>query len=58
MRDFLASIRSGKPIDNTAEAAQTNLTAILGRTSAYRKKAVTWDEMLHTGEKFDAKLKS
>ena len=58
VRDFLASIRNGKPIDNTAGAAQTNLTAILGRTSAYRKKSVTWDEMLRTGERFDAKLKS
>ncbi|MEO8596077.1 MAG: Gfo/Idh/MocA family oxidoreductase [Candidatus Solibacter sp.] len=58
VRDFLASIRAGKPIDNTAGGAQTNLTAILGRTSAYRKKSVTWDEMLRTGEKFDAKLKT
>ncbi len=54
VQDFLASIRSGKPIDNTAAAAQSNLTAILGRTAAYRKRSVTWEEMLRSGEKFEA----
>ncbi len=56
VRDFLESIRSGLPIDNTASAAQSNLTAILGRTAAYRKRSVTWEEMLRTGEKFDAEI--
>jgi predicted dehydrogenase len=55
--NFLESIRSARPIDNTASAAETNLTAILGRTAAYRKRSVTWEEMLRTGEKFDARLK-
>jgi myo-inositol 2-dehydrogenase/D-chiro-inositol 1-dehydrogenase len=54
VHSFLDSIRSGSPIDNTASAAQSNLTAILGRTAAYRKRSVTWDEMLRTGEKFEA----
>ncbi len=53
VRSFLESIRSGRPIDNTAAAAESNLTAILGRTAAYRKSAVTWDEMMRTGEKLD-----
>lgn len=57
VQDFLESLRSGRPIDNTASAAQSNLTAILGRTAAYRKRALTWDEMLHTGEKFDAGIR-
>jgi myo-inositol 2-dehydrogenase/D-chiro-inositol 1-dehydrogenase len=56
VRNFLESIRAGRPIDNTAAAAQSNLTAILGRTAAYRKRSLTWDEMLRTGEKFEAKL--
>ncbi len=56
VREFLESIRSGLPIDNTASAAQSNLTAILGRTAAYRKRSVTWEEMLRTGEKFDAEI--
>ena len=54
VQNFLESIRSGHPIDNTASAAQSNLTAILGRTAAYRKRSVTWDEMMRTGEKFEA----
>ena len=41
-------------IVNTASAAQCNLTAILGRTAAYRKHSVTWEEMMRDGEKFDA----
>ncbi len=53
VRDFLESIRSGRPIDNTESAAHTNMTAILGRTAAYRKRSLTWEEMLRTGEKFD-----
>lgn len=58
VRNFLESIRSGSPIDNTGAAAQSNLTAILGRTAAYRKRSVTWEEMLRTGEKFEAKLEA
>jgi myo-inositol 2-dehydrogenase/D-chiro-inositol 1-dehydrogenase len=54
VQDFLESIRSGHPIDNTASAAQSNLTAILGRTAAYRRRSVTWEEMMRTGEKFEA----
>ena len=54
VQDFLESIRSGRPIDNTAAAAQSNLTAILGRTAAYRKRGVTWEEMMHSGEKLEA----
>ena len=57
VRSFLESIRAARPIDNTAAAAQSNLTAILGRTAAYRKRSVTWEEMLRTGEKFDADIR-
>jgi predicted dehydrogenase len=57
VRNFLESIRSGRPIDNTAAAAQSNLTAILGRTAAYRKRSVSWEEMLRTGEKFEAGIR-
>ncbi len=53
-RNFLESIRSGRPIDNTASAAQSNLTAILGRTAAYRRSSVTWEDMLRTGETIEA----
>lgn len=54
VQKFLESIRAGRPIDNTAAAAQSNLTAILGRTAAYRKRSVTWEEMMRDGEKLEA----
>ena len=54
VQNFLESVRSGRPIDNTAPAAQSNLTAILGRTAAYGKRSVTWVEMMRSGEKFAA----
>ena len=34
-------------------SVRSNLTTILGRTAAYRKAEVTWDEMLKTAEKLD-----
>ncbi len=42
-------------------SVRSNLTTILGRTAAYKKAEVTWDEMLKTAEKLDfptARLKS
>ena len=32
---------------------RSTLTTILGRTAAYRKAEVTWDEMLKQGEKLE-----
>jgi myo-inositol 2-dehydrogenase / D-chiro-inositol 1-dehydrogenase len=39
-----------------APSIRSNLTAILGRTAAYRRSEVGWDEMLKADEKLDAKL--
>jgi hypothetical protein len=36
---------------------ESTLTAILGRTAAYRQQIVTWDEMMKSNEKFEAELK-
>jgi predicted dehydrogenase len=54
---FIASIREGKPIYNYEESVRSNLTAILGRTAAYRNREVTWDEMMNSNEKWSADLK-
>ncbi len=32
---------------------RSNLTTILGRTAAYKKAEVTWDEMLKADEKLE-----
>jgi myo-inositol 2-dehydrogenase/D-chiro-inositol 1-dehydrogenase len=40
-----------------APSVRSNLTTILGRTAAYRRAEVMWDEMLKSNEKWDAGLK-
>jgi myo-inositol 2-dehydrogenase / D-chiro-inositol 1-dehydrogenase len=40
-----------------APSVRSNLTTILGRTAAYRRAEVTWDEMLKSNEKWEAGLK-
>ena len=46
LTDLIGSIRSGKPINEAQAVAESTLTAIMGRTSTYTGKEVTWDEML------------
>lgn len=56
IRQFVASVQSGRPINNTAETVRSNLTAILGRMAAYKETMVTWDEMMRSREKIEASL--
>lgn len=48
--DLIASIRSGKPYNELKQVAESTLTAIMGRMSAYTGKAVTWDQALNSKE--------
>jgi predicted dehydrogenase len=57
IKNFVESIRSGKPLNNVAESVESNLTAILGRMAAYRGGTVSWDEMMRSNEKLEAGLK-
>ena len=41
--DLIQSIRDGKPLNEGQTVAETNLTAIMGRESAYTGKHVDWD---------------
>ena len=41
--DLIESIRSGKPLNEGRRMAESNLTAIMGRMSAYSGQEVTWD---------------
>ena len=56
--DFHAAILK-KDFSNptVAPSVRSNLTTILGRTAAYKRAEVTWDEVLRAGEKleFDTK---
>ncbi len=48
--DLIAAIRAGKPYNELETVAESTLTAIMGRMSAYTGKAVTWDEALNSKE--------
>ncbi len=60
--DFHTAITKGDCSNPTVPASvRSNLTTILGRTAAYKKAEVTWDEVLKTAEKLEfptSKLKS
>lgn len=57
VKAFVESVRTGKPLNNTGTAVESNLTAILGRTAAYQQRMVTWDEMMRSDERLSADLK-
>lgn len=48
--NLLASIRSGKLLNETKNVAEATLTAIMGRMSAYTGKEVTWEQALNSAE--------
>ena len=60
--DFHTAIAKGDCSNPTVPpSVRSNLTTILGRTAAYKKAEVTWDEMLKTAEKLEfptSRLKS
>jgi predicted dehydrogenase len=41
--DLIASIRSGKPLNEGRRVAESTLCAIMGRMSAYTGRALSWD---------------
>ena len=53
--DLVAAIRTGHPMVEAEETAKSNLTAIMGRESAYTGKKVTWEEMMGSGMKLGPK---
>ena len=44
--DLIASIRAGEPLNEGAQVAESTLTAIMGRESAYTGQEITWDELI------------
>ena len=48
--DLIESIRSGKPLNKLKNVAESTLTAIMGRMSAYTGKRVTWEQALNSKE--------
>jgi predicted dehydrogenase len=48
--DLIASIRRNEPINELKNVAESTLTAIMGRMSAYTGKPVTWDQAAKSSE--------
>lgn len=46
--DLLAAVVKDEPINEAQNIAESTLTAIMGRISAYTGQLVTWDEMMET----------
>ena len=45
--DLIASIRAGKPLNEGRQVAESTLTAIMGRMSAYTGRAMSWDWVMN-----------
>ena len=46
--DLLESITSHKPVNELKQVAESTLTAIMGRMSAYTGKEVSWEQALNS----------
>jgi predicted dehydrogenase len=47
-QDLIASIRAGKPLNEAQAVAESTLTGIIGRESAYSGQSVEWDAALNS----------
>jgi len=48
--DLVASIRAGKPLNEGRRIAESTLTAIMGRMSAYTGREVSWDWVMNASK--------
>jgi myo-inositol 2-dehydrogenase / D-chiro-inositol 1-dehydrogenase len=46
--ELVNAIISGRPINEAKQVAESTLTAIMGRMSAYTGKVVTWEQALNS----------
>jgi predicted dehydrogenase len=49
-RDLIAGIRAGKPLNEGRRIAESTLTAIMGRMSAYTGREVSWEWVMSTSK--------
>lgn len=47
-QDLIASVRAGAPINEAKNMAESTLTAIMGRESAYTGQPIEWDQALNS----------
>ena len=48
--DLIAGIRAGKPINEGVRVAESTLTAIMGRMSAYTGRALSWNWVMNSSK--------
>ena len=48
--DLIASIRRGRPLNEGRRIAESTLTAIMGRMSAYTGREISWDWVLKASQ--------
>ena len=48
--DLIASIKAGKPLNEGRQVAESTLTAIMGRMSAYTGRALSWDWVMNASK--------
>ncbi|MHC5073288.1 MAG: Gfo/Idh/MocA family oxidoreductase [Planctomycetota bacterium] len=48
--DLIASIRNGQPLNEGRQVAESTLTAIMGRMSAYTGRAISWDWVMNASK--------
>jgi len=48
--DLIQSIRDGRPLNEGKQVAESTMTAILGRMSAYTGRAIKWDWVMHASK--------
>lgn len=49
-KELIESIRAGKPVNMGQQLAHSSLLAIMGRTSAYTGRTITWEEIVNSKE--------
>ncbi|MEO6436469.1 MAG: Gfo/Idh/MocA family oxidoreductase [Tepidisphaeraceae bacterium] len=49
-KDLVDSIRKGEPLNEAQQIAESTLTAIMGRMTAYTGKQIEWDQALNSQE--------
>lgn len=54
--DLVTAIRTNQTINEGKQIAESTLTAIMGRVSAYTGKTVTWDQMLNSDLRIGPKV--
>ena len=47
-QDLIASIRAGQPLNEARSVAESTLTAIMGRESAYSGQTIDWEQALNS----------